>query len=33
VGLVDALERLVALKEKGHLSEEEFQAAKRRLLE
>jgi voltage-gated potassium channel len=33
VGLVDALERLAALKEKGHLSEEEFQAAKRRLLE
>ena len=31
-GLVDALERLVALKERGHLSEEEFQAAKRRLL-
>jgi voltage-gated potassium channel len=32
-GLVDALERLVALKERGHLTEEEFQAAKRRLLE
>jgi voltage-gated potassium channel len=33
VGLVEALERLAALKEKGHLSEEEFQTAKRRLLE
>jgi voltage-gated potassium channel len=33
VGLVDALERLAALKERGHLTEEEFQAAKRRLLE
>ncbi|WP_224242785.1 ion transporter [Hyalangium gracile] len=32
-GLVDALERLAALRERGHLSEEEFQAAKRRLLE
>jgi voltage-gated potassium channel len=32
-GLVEALERLVELKEKGHLSDEEFQAAKRRQLE
>jgi voltage-gated potassium channel len=31
--LVEALERLAALKERGHLSEEEFQAAKRKLLE
>lgn len=31
-GLVEALERLAALRERGHLSEEEFQAAKRRLL-
>jgi voltage-gated potassium channel len=31
-GLVEALERLAALREKGHLSEEEFQTAKRRLL-
>lgn len=33
LGLVAALERLAALKDRGHLSEEEFQAAKRRLLE
>jgi voltage-gated potassium channel len=32
-GLVEALERLAALRERGHLSEEEFQAAKRRLLQ
>jgi voltage-gated potassium channel len=32
-GLVEALERLASLRERGHLSEEEFQAAKRRLLE
>jgi voltage-gated potassium channel len=31
-GLVEALERLAALRERGHLSEEEFQAAKKRLL-
>ncbi len=31
-GLVEGLERLATLKESGHLSEEEFQAAKRRLL-
>jgi len=32
-GLVESLERLVVLKERGHLTDEEFQAAKRRLLE
>lgn len=32
-GLVEALERLAALRERGLLSEEEFQAAKRRLLQ
>jgi voltage-gated potassium channel len=32
-GLVEALERLAVLRQQGHLSEEEFQAAKRRLLQ